>query len=123
MMRRTLGLLLVSLFISLPLPAARAQQGRAGAQKNSMTTSNRAVGGAAAAAKPASVLEPTQSPLVSFRLLFMTGAASDPQGKEGVASLTAALLAQGGSRALPYDEIVEAMYPMATGFGWQSTRR
>ena len=73
----------------------------------------------AAAVKSASVLEPTQSPLVSFRLLFMTGAASDPQGKEGVAALTAAMLAQGGSRALTYEQIVEAMYPMATSFGSQ----
>jgi zinc protease len=95
-----------------PLSAARAQ-------KNSMTTSNKAGGDPAAAAKSASVLEPTQSPLVSFRLLFMTGAASDPQGKEGVANLTAALLAQGGSRTMPYDEIVEAMYPMSTSFGSQ----
>jgi predicted Zn-dependent peptidase len=70
-------------------------------------------------AKPASVLEPTRSPLVAFRLLFMTGAAYDPPGKEGVASLTAALLAEGGSRALSHDEIIEAMHPMATSFGWQ----
>jgi zinc protease len=69
--------------------------------------------------KIATVLEPSSSPLVSFRLLFMTGSASDPAGKEGVASLTAAMLAEGGSRALSYDEIVEAMYPMATSFSWQ----
>lgn len=67
----------------------------------------------------ATVLERTKSPLVSIRLLFMTGSAQDPAGKEGVASLTAAMLAEGGSRALSYDEIVEAMYPMATSFGWQ----
>ena len=122
-MRRSSSLLLVTLFILAPLSAAHAQgraAGRAGAQKTSMTNTNKSAGGApAAAAKLASVLEPTQSPLVSLRLLFMTGAASDPQGKEGVASLTAAMLAQGGSRALPYDEIVEAMYPMATSFGSQ----
>jgi zinc protease len=67
----------------------------------------------------ASVLQPNRSPLVSFRLLFMTGAAADPKGKEGVAALTAALLAAGGSRAMTYEQIVEAMYPMATSFGWQ----
>src|SRR5215218_6191252 len=69
--------------------------------------------------KIATVLEQTKSPLVSFRLLFMTGSASDPAGKEGVANLTAAMLAEGGSRAMSYDEIVEAMYPMSTSFGWQ----
>ena len=118
-MRRLLTLLLVSLFVSMPLSSAHAQRraGRSTANRTNMAPSN-----TTAAAKPASVLEPTQSPLVSFRLLFMTGAASDPQGKEGVASLTAAMLAQGGSRALPYDEIVEAMYPMATGFGWQADK-
>ena len=67
----------------------------------------------------ASVLQPNRSPLVSFRLLFMTGAASDPQGKEGVAALTAAMLAQGGTRTMTYEQIIEAMYPMATSFNWQ----
>jgi zinc protease len=67
----------------------------------------------------ATVLEPGRSPLVSFRILFLTGAADDPQGKEGLASLTAAMLAKGGSRHRSYDQIVEAMYPMATSFDWQ----
>ena len=65
------------------------------------------------------VLLPNRSPLVSFRILFMAGSASDPQGKEGVASLTAAMLAEGGSRAKTYSEITDAMYPMATSFSWQ----
>lgn len=65
------------------------------------------------------VLLRNRSPLVSFRILFMTGSAFDPQGKEGVASLTAAMLAEGGSRAKTYSEITDAMYPMATSFSWQ----
>jgi zinc protease len=65
------------------------------------------------------VLLRNRSPLVSFRILFMTGSASDPQGKEGVASLTAAMLAEGGSRAKTIAEITDAMYPMATSFSWQ----
>ncbi|HEV3470510.1 MAG TPA: pitrilysin family protein, partial [Pyrinomonadaceae bacterium] len=67
----------------------------------------------------ASVLQPGASPLVTFRLLLMTGSASDPAGKEGVASLTAAMLAEGGTRSMSYDQIVEAMYPMASSFNWQ----
>jgi zinc protease len=63
-----------------------------------------------------SVLVPNRSPLVTFRIVFMTGAASDPKGKEGVAALTAAMLAQGGTRTMSYEQIVEAMYPMATTF-------
>jgi zinc protease len=69
--------------------------------------------------KSASVLLPTRAPLISVRILFMTGAAADPKGKEGVAALTAAMLSQGGSRTMTYEQIVEAMYPMATSFGSQ----
>ena len=65
------------------------------------------------------VLLPNRSPLVSFRILFMTGSGFDPKGKEGVASLTAAMLAHGGSRAKTYAQITDAMYPMATSFQWQ----
>jgi zinc protease len=65
------------------------------------------------------VLQPGTSPLIVFRIMFMTGAAFDPAGKEGLASLTAAMLAEGGSRSMTYQQIVEAMYPMATSVGWQ----
>jgi zinc protease len=70
-------------------------------------------------AKPASVLVANRSPLITFRIQFMTGAASDPKGKEGLAALTAAMLAQGGTRTMSYEQITEVMYPMATSFGWQ----
>ncbi|HEV8589015.1 MAG TPA: pitrilysin family protein [Pyrinomonadaceae bacterium] len=69
--------------------------------------------------KQNSVLIPNRSPLVSFRILFMTGSASDPAGKAGLASLTAAMLAEGGTRTKTYAEITDAMYPMATSFQWQ----
>src|SRR3954468_4744590 len=67
----------------------------------------------------ASVLEPNHSPLVTFRILFNTGSASDPEGKEGLASLTASMLAGGGSRRMSYDQITNEFYPMATSFGYQ----
>jgi zinc protease len=67
----------------------------------------------------ASVLQPNRSPLVTFRILFMTGSAADPEGKEGVAALTAAMLAEGGSRRMTYDQITDAFYPMATSFSSQ----
>lgn len=72
-----------------------------------------------AASPMATVSLPNSSPLVTFRLLFNAGSASDPKGKEGLASLTADLLAGGGSREMTYEQIVSAMYPMATGFGSQ----
>ncbi len=75
-----------------------------------------------AAAKIANVLQPGTSPLISFRIQVMTGSAYDPPGKEGLASLTAAMLAQGGSRSMSYDQIVQAMYPMATSVNWQTDK-
>ncbi|HYN84511.1 MAG TPA: pitrilysin family protein [Pyrinomonadaceae bacterium] len=74
------------------------------------------------AAGVASVTLPNRSPLVSIRVLFMTGSAYDPPGKEGVAALTAALIAQGGSREMSYEQILEAFYPMAAGFGSQTDK-
>jgi zinc protease len=74
---------------------------------------------APAAATISSVLKPNSSPLVTFRILFTVGSAYDPHGKEGVAALTAAMLAEGGSRQMSYDQITNAFYPMATSFGYQ----
>src|SRR5258705_7711787 len=76
----------------------------------------------APSAQTASVLQPGTSPLIVFRIMFTTGAAFDPAGKEGLASLTAAMLAEGGSRAMTYQQIVEAMYPMATSVEWQGDK-
>jgi zinc protease len=73
----------------------------------------------AAPTKIASVVLPGTSPLVTFRILFMTGSAFDPPGKEGLAALTAAMLAEGGTRLKSYDEIVQALYPMASSINSQ----
>lgn len=69
--------------------------------------------------KIASVLQASKSPIVTFRIQFLTGSADDPKGKEGVADLTASMLAQGGSQKMSYDDIVGKFYPMAAGFGSQ----
>lgn len=71
------------------------------------------------AAAPQVVTLPSKSPLVTFRFVFRTGAASDPAGKEGVAALTAAMLAEGGTRELTYKQIVDALFPMAAGVSHQ----
>ena len=117
-MRRTLSTLLVVLFMLAPLNALAQRRVRTTSTQK-MSSSTQPTSAAHAAAPIASVLEPSQSPLVSIRLLFMTGAANDPAGKEGVAALTAALLSEGGSRTMPYEQIIEAFYPMAAGFGSQ----
>ena len=102
-MRRLITTLLITFAVLMPL---LARPGFASTPKPMST-------------KIASTLLPNRSPLVTFRIIFMTGAASDPAGKEGVAALTAALIAQGGTRTMSYEQIVEAMYPMATSFDSQ----
>ena len=71
---------------------------------------------AAVLAAPAAevVALPSKSPLVTFRMVFRTGAAHDPAGKAGLAALTASMLAEGGTKHRTYKQLVEAMYPMAT---------
>lgn len=64
-------------------------------------------------AQPRLITLPSSSPLVTLRLVFLTGAASDPAGKEGLAALTAAMLAEGGTRQMSYQQILEAFFPMA----------
>lgn len=73
------------------------------------------------ASRATSVLLPNRSPLVTFRILFRTGAASDPEGKEGLAALTAAMLAEGGTRTKTYEQLVETVYPMglSSPLNWQ----
>ncbi|MHC5063439.1 MAG: M16 family metallopeptidase [Planctomycetota bacterium] len=68
---------------------------------------------------PRAVLMPNSSPLISFRLLFEFGAADDPAGKEGLAYLTANLLTNGASKTRSFEEILDALYPLATGLSVQ----
>jgi zinc protease len=65
------------------------------------------------------VADRTDSPLVTFRLVFQTGAASDPAGKPGTSALTAAILAQGGTREMTYKQILDEMFPMAASVSHQ----
>lgn len=109
MTRRIATILLPLLVIGLTISNGFAQKSRrVSAPQNRMNAAN-----------SNSVLIPNRSPLVSFRILFMTGSANDPKGKDGLASLTAALLAEGGTRTKTYAQITNAMYPMATSFSWQ----
>jgi zinc protease len=54
------------------------------------------------------------APGVAFRILFYTGSIDDPPGKEGLTSLTARVMAEGGTRGLSYSELLAELYPMAT---------
>jgi zinc protease len=59
------------------------------------------------------------SPLVDVEYLFHVGAGFDPGGKKGLATLTAAMIADGGSQAKTIEQINAAMYPMAASFDAQ----
>jgi len=59
------------------------------------------------------------SPLVDVAILIHAGASLDPVGKKGLASLTAAMITDGGSGTYPIQEINAAMYPIASGFSAQ----
>src|SRR5262249_1699153 len=72
--------------------------------------------GGKSAPKMADLLLHKSSPLASFRFVFNVGRAPDRAEKEGAAPLPAAMLSSGGSRAMTYEQVVQAMYPMATSF-------
>jgi zinc protease len=61
----------------------------------------------------------TQLPQVAMKLVFNAGSAYDPPGKEGLAALSAAMIADAGSRDLTVSEIRQLLYPMAATFGRQ----
>jgi zinc protease len=57
-----------------------------------------------------------QSPFVAFNIWFKVGSQNDPKGKEGLALLTAELLATGSTREASYEQILEKLYPMAAEY-------
>ncbi|HYE43659.1 MAG TPA: pitrilysin family protein [Caulobacteraceae bacterium] len=63
------------------------------------------------------LIQPTGSALIDVRMNFLAGSADDPRGKEGLAQLTAMMVTEAGSRAMPYEAIQGALYPLAAGFG------
>ena len=65
------------------------------------------------------VLEKNESPLIAFRIAFLTGSAYDPASKEGVAALTASLLSEGGTAKNEYKQILKLLFPMAAGYSSQ----
>jgi zinc protease len=68
---------------------------------------------AAACAQIRTAEFPAKSPLVTFRIVFTTGAAADPPEKPGLAALTAHMVADGGTRELSFQQVEEALFPMA----------
>ncbi len=73
---------------------------------------------AAPAAHPV-ILQKSATPLLDIKLLFDAGSAADPAGKEGLAALSAAMVAEAGSRSLTIDQINSILYPIAGSFAAQ----
>jgi len=65
------------------------------------------------------VLQKTALPQTNFKLLFAVGSAHDPADKEGLAAMSAAMVAEAGSKAMRIDEINKALYPIAGSFAAQ----
>ena len=59
------------------------------------------------------------SPLVDVSFIVHAGSGFDPEGKKGLAAMTAAMVSDGGSEALSIEAINEAMYTIAAGFNAQ----
>jgi zinc protease len=56
---------------------------------------------------------PTDSPIVELRVVFRAGSAFDPAGKEGVSALLGRLMAEGGTEALTYEQLLTTLQPWA----------
>ena len=63
--------------------------------------------------EPAFVTQASPLPRLEVKLLFTAGSAHDPKGKEGLAALTARMIAEAGSQDRRIDEIRKALFPMA----------
>lgn len=62
---------------------------------------------------------PDKSTTIDFRIVFTAGSAADPPDKPGTAYLTAMMLGQGGTKAMTYQQVLNARFPMAAGLGVQ----
>jgi zinc protease len=76
----------------------------------------------AADAKFDLLVQKTALPQIRFKLLFDAGSSHDPAGKEGLAALTAAMVARAGSSERKYDEVTRALFPIAGSFGEQTDK-
>ena len=63
------------------------------------------------------VLLPVETePTISFSVWFKVGSQDDPPGKEGLAYLTAQMLADASTEDNLYEEILEKLYPIASNY-------
>ena len=76
-----------------------------------------AVESAATSSESSTVLLPVPTdPTISFSLSFGVGSQNDPPGKEGLAYLTGQMLADASTENRSYEEILEALFPIASSY-------
>jgi len=64
-----------------------------------------------------SVLVPVKNdPTVCFRIWFKVGSQNDPEGKEGLAAITAAMLTDASTLKNSYEQILDRLYPLAAAY-------
>lgn len=68
------------------------------------------------------LMQPSSLPQISFKLIFNAGSVHDPVGKEGLAALTAAMVANAGSKERKLDEIRQVLSPLAASFSAQTDK-
>lgn len=73
-------------------------------------------------AAPTIGLQTPNSPLVTLRATFETGAVDDPAGKNGLNALTALMIGRGGTAALTYEVLTTTLYPWAASIGTQADK-
>jgi predicted Zn-dependent peptidase len=69
------------------------------------------IGEASVKTDNAVVVPVKNDPTVCFRIWFKVGSQNDPGGKEGLASITAAMLTDGSTLKNSYEQILEKLYP------------
>ena len=112
----------ISSFETAALAATNGSAGASHAPATPGISANLMAGnGAGGTAVPASNLVIQRNPLpqLRFKLVFNTGSANDPAGKEGLAVLASSMITRAGSKTMTLEQINKALYPMAGAFGNQ----
>lgn len=61
-------------------------------------------------------LKQPNSAIIVIKLMFRNGSSADPKGKEGLTSMTASMISEGGTTALKSSEITDKIYPWAASY-------
>ena len=72
--------------------------------------------------KPEMLVQKSKLPQILFKLLFKAGSANDPEGKEGLAALTASMVYSAGSREHKLEEISQVLAPLSASFTAQTDK-